>query len=235
MKLSTKFLLTLLGFGLLYSFFRLFTGQGGGGLGDFFDVIAYTSFILSAASLLILLFNIRRLKKHLDTFAFLLLGLPLTIAVVKNISERIKYNATPDLSPKYTRPVDNSLYLGDSIHIQIAIDSLIALRNRQTGGTKVQYAFVDTIIYSPKGDQVFISYVKKYEPNNLGNDLAPWFLSGNERNKIYWNLSEGKPGIPNLSGSFHDVESLKREVRKFYFNQFSFTPKDSSKENYFWR
>ena len=235
MKISTKFLLTSLGLGLLYSVYRLFTGQGGSGLGDFLDALAITSFVLSAASLLILLFNVRHLKKHIDTFVFLLLGLPLTIAIVKNVSENIKYNRTPDLSPKYTRPVDNAQYLGDSTHIQIAIDSLIAMRNRHTRGTKVKYAFIDTIIYSPKGDQVFISYVKKYEPNNLGNDLDTWFLSGNERNNIYWNLSEGKSGIPTLSGSFHNLESLKKEVRKFYFNQFSFNPKDSLKENYFWK
>ena len=235
MKLSTKLLLTLSALGLLYSFFRLFAGQGGGGLGDFFDALALTSFVVCIASLLTLLFNVRYLKRHLDTFVLFLLGLPLTISVAKNISERIKYERTPDLVPKYQRPVDNVQYTGDSTHIQIAIDSLIAMRNRQTGGTKVQYAFIDTIIYSPKGDEVFISYIKKYEPNNLGNDFDPWYLSGTERNDKYWNLIEGKPGIPTFSGSFHDIENLKKEVRKFYFNQYSFSSQDSLKENYFWK
>jgi hypothetical protein len=224
--------MTILGLGLLYAFFRLFTGTGGGGLGDFFDALGYTSIFLFLTSFFILIFNIQHYKHHVDTFIFMLLGLPMTLMATEGIIKNINYSREPDLTVKYQRPVSYEKFKGDSAHIEVAIDSLIALRNRQTGGAKVQYAFIDTIIYSQTGDRVFISYIKKYEPNDLGNDFTPSYLYGDTRNPEYWDLEEVKY---NLSGNFQDTASLKRAVRRFYFNQFSFLDKDSSKDNFFWR
>lgn len=235
MKRSTKLLLTILGLGLFYCFFKLFTGQGGGGLGDFFDALALTSLILFITALLIILVNVRQLRKHVDTFIFLLLSLPITIGITKNIFASIKYNQTPDLSPKYPRPVSLKEYFEDSSKIAVQIDSLIALQNSNTGGVKVAKAFIDTIIYSQAGKQIFISYVRKFEYNELDNDLAPAYLSADEKDSIYWHLEEGAPNAVTMSGNYHDITSLKKAVRQFYFNQYSFLNSDSLKENYFWK
>jgi hypothetical protein len=232
MKKTSKLLVTILGFGLLYAFFRLFTGTGGSGLADFFDALGYTSIFLFLASFFVLIFNIRGYRKHIDTFIFMLLGLPMTLIAAEGIIKDIHYNREPDLAIKYRRPVGSEQFKADSAHIEVAIDSLISLRNRQTGGAKVQYAFIDTIIYSQKGDKVFVSYVKKYEPNDLGNDFIPAYLYSDTRSLHYWNLEEVRY---NFSGNFQDTVNLKRAVRRFYFNQFSFLDKDSSKSNFFWR
>jgi hypothetical protein len=235
MKRTTKLLAIAATTGLLYAFFQLFTGKNGSSLGNFFDALVYVSILLFAIALIILLYNIRNFKKHVDTFIFLLLGLPLTIVAGKSTFENIRYNRNPNLTGKYSRPISVEQFKSDSIHIQIALDSLVFLRNRLNGGVKIKYAFIDTIIYSQKGDMVFITYINKYETNHLGNDLDPYYLFGFVRDVTGWDLHEGTPGSPMLSGSFHTLEELKNEVRKFYFNQFLFAEQDSAKPNYFWR
>jgi hypothetical protein len=146
----------------------------------------------------------------------------------------ILYNRTPDLTVKYPRPVNQIDFLNDSINIKLQIDSLIAKKNKDFGGPDRLYALIDTIIYSQTGDQVFVSYINKFEPNNLGNDFDPSFLSANKKNDKFWDLRECPPKAPNLGGSFHDIQTLKLEVRKYYFNQYLFADKDSNKVNYFW-
>lgn len=224
-----------MGLGLFYSFFRLFTGQGGSGLEDFLDAIALTSLALFISSLVIILINARNLKKHVDTFTFLLIGLPITIAVAKNVIEKIHYNRTPDLLHNYPRPVSSKVFLEDSSRIAIQIDSLIALKNRNIGTTKVINAFIDTIVYSQTGRQIFICYIQKFQPNVFGNDLVPGYMSADERDSIYWHLEEGTPNKVMMSGNYHDFASLKKELRRFYFNQYSFIDNDSNKSNFFWK
>lgn len=232
---TTKILASILTIGLVYSIYRLFTGEGGSGLEDFIYALIYTSVILFAVSLLILLYNIRRLKRHGDTFIFLLLGLPLTIMWTANGIERFNYNRPVDLTPKYPRPVSEQQYLKDSTTIAVQIDSLVAIRNRETGGPDVVSAFIDTLIYSQTGDKVFVPYIQAFEKNDLGNDLDPAYLFATSRDSIYWNLQEGTPNAYTFGGSFHDLISLKKAVRQFYFKGYSFVDKDSSKENYFWK
>lgn len=231
MKKSTKALIAILAFGLIYSFYKLFTGQGGSGLYDFLDALVYTSIVLFLLALCVLLFNIKGYKQHWDSVFFLLLGLPLTISAVQGAIENYHYNRNPDLSVKYMRPVTKEQYLFDSINIKIAIDSLIVLNNKEHGGADVLYATIDTIIYSQTGDKIFVAYIEKFGPNTLGNDLDPNFLVADKRENLFWHLKESRY---NMSGSFHDVESLKKEVRKFYFNKFSFLDRDILSKNYFW-
>lgn len=235
MKRSTKFLLAISGLGFLYSFIRLFSGQGGSGLEDFFDALAFTCLIIFIAALVIILFNLRHLKKHIDTFIFLLVALPMTIIISKNVVANIEYNQTPNLSPKYPRPVTSKVYLDDSSRIAVQIDSLIALKNRNSERLKIDSAFIDTIIYSQKGDKIFVSYVQKFEPNDFGNNFDPAYLHADERDSVYWHLEEGTPNAEMMSGSYPDTKSLKKELRKFYFNQYSFVDADSLKENYIWK
>src|SRR5258705_1652055 len=232
MKRSSKLLISVLIIGLLYSFFRMFTGQGGSGLYDFLDALVYSSIVLFLASLTVFLFNIKNYKQHWDTIIFLLVGIPLTITAIRGTVDQIHYNRTPDLSVKYELPVSRKQYLFDSVNIKLAIDSMIALRNREYGGPDVLYGLIDTIIYSQAGDKIFVSYMNKFEPNNLGNDLDPDYLGADKRDSIFWRLTDVRY---SLSGSYHDKESLRREVRKFYFNQFSFLDKDSTSKNYFWK
>jgi hypothetical protein len=234
MKRTTKLLIVLLTLGLIYSFYRAFTGPGGSGLYDFFDALALTSVILFISSSVILCINYRNLKNQIDTILFLLLGLPLTFILAKDSIESIHYNRTPDLSVKYSRPISKEEYMFDSTNIKIQIDSLISRKNRDYGGANILYTVIDTIIYSQDGSQVFISYATKFEPNNSGNDLDPAYLSATSKNNNFWNLEEGPPKAPNMSGSFHDMKSLKIAVRRYYFNQYLFAEKDSLKEQYFW-
>ena len=235
MKLSTKYLVAIVGFGLLYSIYKLFTGQGGSGLGDFFDGLGYTSLVLFVASLTIIVFHIRQIKKYADTFLFLLLGLPMTIMAANGLVHNINYNRSPDLTAKYPSPSSQNIFIADSLRIAVQVDSLIALRNRQTGGIKVVSAFVDTIIYSQSGKEIFVVYAQQFEPNHLGNDLDPAYLSADEKDSVYWHLQEGTPNAEQMSGSYHNIADLKKAVRKFYFNRYSFLETDSLKENYFWK
>ena len=232
MKKSTKILIAILICGIIYSFIRMFSGTGGSGLYDFFDAIIYSSIAICISALIVLIFNLRKLRKHLDTFIFLIIGLPLTILAIQSKINSIHSNRIPDLSIKYERPVSKEQYLFDSINIKTAIDSMIALRNRQYGGPDVLYGIIDTIIYSQKGDKVFVSYMKKFEPNDWGNDLDPDYFGANSRDSVFWQLTSVRY---SMSGSFHDPQSLKLAVRKFYFNKFSFLEKDSASSNYFWR
>lgn len=238
MKRSTKLLLTISGLGLTYSFYKLFTGEGGSGLSDFFDGLGYTSVILFLASLtiiLLILLHVRQLKQYADTFLFLLLGLPMTIMAVYVLLDNMNYERTPDLTAKYPRPFTESIVKADSLRIAVQVDSLIALRNRETGGTKVVAAFIDTIIYSQSGKDIFVIYAQQFEPNHLGNDLDPAYLSAHEKDSIYWHLQEGTPNAEHMSGSFHNIADFKKAVRKFYFNQYLFLDADSLQENYFWK
>ena len=234
MKRTTIFLIVLLILGLLYSFFRAFTGSGGSGLYDFFDALALTSVVLFISSLVILVINYRKIKRHFDTLLFLLIGLPLTFMAVNGTVESIHYNRKPDLAAKYPRPISYDQYFRESLNIKMQIDSLIAIKNRNYGGADIQYTVIDTIIYSQSGGQVFVSYAAKYGTNNLGNDLDAAFLSATNRTNDLWNLREGPPNAYIMSGSFHDLKSLKLTVRQFYYNQYLFTDKDSLMKNYFW-
>ena len=235
MKLSTKLLVTILGLGLLYSIYKLFTGQGGGGLGDFFYGLGYTSLILFVTSLTIIVFHIRQIKKYADTFLFLLLGLPMSIMAANGLVHNINYNRIPDFTAKYPRPFSHNIFSEDSLRIAVQVDSLIALRNRETGGIKVISAFIDTIIYSQSGKEIFVVYAQQFEPNHLGNDLDPAYLSADKKDSVYWHLQEGTPNAEQMSGSYNNIADLKKAVRKFYFNQYSFLETDSLKENYFWK
>ena len=232
MKKSTKILIAILICGVIYSFIRLFSGSGGSGLYDFFDALVYSSIAIFISALSVFILNIKKIKKHLDTFIFLLISLPLTIIAIQSKIYSIHSNRMPDLSIKYERPVDREQYLFDSANIKIAIDSMIALRNRQYGGPDVLYGVIDTIIYSQKGDKIFVSYMKKFEPNDLGNDLDPDYFGANRRDSVFWQLTSIRY---SMCGSFHDPQSLKLTVRKFYFNKFSFLDKDSASANYFWK
>ena len=235
MKPSTKFLVTISGLGLAFSIFRLFNGQGGSGLGDFIDGLVYTSLILFIASFTIIVFHIRQINKYADTFFFLILGLPMTIMSANTLAHNNNYDRTPDLTAKYPRPFSQNIFLMDSLRISGQIDSLIAIRNRETGGIKVVSAFVDTIIYSQFGKEIFVVYAQQFETNHLGNDLDPAYLSANEKDSVYWHLREGTPNAEQMGGSYHNITDLKNAVRKFYFNQYSFVESDSLKENYFWK
>jgi hypothetical protein len=229
---TVKILTTILICGLFYSFYRAFTGEGGSGLYDLLDALTYSSIALFTVSLVILVINIKDFKIHWPAFIFLLIGAPLTLDFVLGMIAEAEYNRTPNLSVKYELPVTREQYLSDSTNIQLAINSLIALSNSEYGGPDVSYGVIDTIIYSQTGDKIFVSYMKKFEPNDMGNDLDPDYLGAAKRDSVFWQLREVSH---QMSGSFHDESTLKREVRKFYFNQFSFLDKDSTEENYFWK
>lgn len=232
MTRSVKILTSILICGLVYSFYRAFTGEGGSGLGDLFDALMYSSIALFIVSFIIVVVNIKDLRNHWPTFIFLLIGFPLTLDFVLGVIAEEEYNRTPDLSVKYELPVTRAEYISDSTNIQLAINSLIALRNSEHGGPGILYGLIDTIIYSQNGDKIFVSYINKFEPNDMGNDLDPGYLGAAKRDSVFWQLREVSH---QFGGSFHDQRTLKMEVRKFYFNQFSFLDKDSTKENYFWK
>ena len=84
MKKTTKILIAILICGIIYSFIRMFSGSGGSGLYDFFDAIIYSSIVICISALIVLISNIKKLRKHLDTFVFFIIGLPLTIIAIQS-------------------------------------------------------------------------------------------------------------------------------------------------------
>jgi len=232
LKQTTKILITILICAVVYSFYRAFTGQGGSGLYDFVDAVTYSSVVIFLVPLTILIFNIKDYKKHWDTALFLVLGLPLTYSAIHWTIDRYHYNRTPDLTAKYSLPISREQYLSDSVNIKLAIDSLIVMTNSEYGGPDVTYATIDTIVYSEKGDKVFVSYMKKFERNDRGNDLDTDYLVAGSRDSVFWRLTRPRY---SCGGSYHNIKTLKLEVRKCYFNQFTFLDSDSTAENYFWK
>lgn len=168
---------------------------------------------------------------YINSVIFILTG----FLIVPGLVAVIYDDRQPDLTIKYPRPVSKTVFLKDSLNAELAIDCLIVLNNRLYGGTDVSYGILDTIIYSPSGNEIFIIYANKYEPNDLGNDLDPAYFSADKRGKNNeWELEPGTKRT-QLSGSYHDMKELKESVRKFYFNNYKFKPSDSLEENYFWK
>ena len=231
MRQTTKFLLSLLVLGIIYSLIKLFTGKNGIGLTDSIDGIVLTSVLLFFCALIILIYNHKILKTEVTALVFLIISFPLTFLFLKGVLVNIESNKNPDLKAKYSRPVSSKQFIKDSLNIQNAITSLVKLRNEQTGGIKVEYAIIDTIIYSPKADKIWVSYIKKFEPNDYGNNFDTYTLQAEKRNVDIWELTESG----GLIGSYESIENLKYQVRKYYFNTYSFDPKESKKENYFWK
>lgn len=130
MKLSSKILFSLLGFGILYSMYRALSGEGGSGLYDFVDAMAYTSMVVSVSSVVVLCFNLKNYKKHLDTFILFLLGLPLTIIAVMGFTQDMYLDRDPDLTPKYRLHFSQEQLKKESMIIKVQIDSLVAAKNR---------------------------------------------------------------------------------------------------------
>jgi len=231
MRQSTKILLLILVSGIFFSVLQLFIGKNGSGLGNSIDGIVITSVLVFFCALIILIYNYKKLKTEISAIIFLIISLPLTFLFLKGTLLKIESNRTPDLKAKYIRPVSSKQFIKDSLNIQNAINSLVKLRNEQTGGIKVEYAIIDTIIYSPKADKIWVSYIKKFEPNDYGNNYDTYTLEAEKRNIDGWELTEGS----GLSGSYGNIENLKYQVRKYYFNKYSFDPKNSKEENYFWK
>ena len=235
MKNTNKFLLTILGLGILISIGKLNSGEGGSGLEGFAYALIGTSFVLFFTSLVILIFNIRHIRSHKDTFLFLLLGLPFTLDTSKKFVERTYYNRTPDLSPKYNRPLSYNCYLKDSLQISAQIDSIVSLRNNKKSDAKIVSTNIDTIIYSQTGKELFVVYVEQLSSNELSNYYEPAYLFAKEKDSYKWYLEESVPNGEYMNSSFQNIADLKKEVRRFYFNKFSFKEKDSVKDNYFWK
>ena len=234
MRNTTILLLTILGLGILISIGKLNSGNGGSGLDGFVFTLSWTSITLFITSLVILLKNVRQIRSHKVTFLFLLLGLPFTIEVSINFVESIYYNRTPDLIPKYKRPISCSFYLKDSSQITAHLNSIVSIKNKRNINTIVISTFIDTIMYSQTGKEIFVVYIKQLSSNELSNYYEPAYLSSKEKDSIGWHLEESVPNDEYMNSSFQNVDDLKKEVRKFYFNQFSFKEKDSLKYNYFW-
>jgi hypothetical protein len=231
MKKSTKLLLAIFGLGIVYTLYKTLSGHGGSGLYDGLDAISNSSIVLFTSALIILLYNIKRLKSQGATLLFLLIGLPLTIIAVSEMVEKIHYNRTPDLSPIYPRPIGQDAYKFDSLNIQSAVDSWVNLMNMNQRDIKLKKAYIDTIIYSESGDKVFVPFYMEYEKNSQGRRFVTSAFFANEKDSAYWKLEEARY---LLSVDFRDSIILKKEVRKFYFNQFKFAEKDSLDIDYFW-
>lgn len=156
--------------------------------------------------------------------------------ILPRLISEIYDNRQPNLTVKYPRPVSKNTFLKDSIYAKLAIDCLVVLNNRLYGGTDISYGILDTIIYSPSGNEILIIYANKFEPNDLENDLDPAYFSSNKRSKSNnWELETGLHNRTHFGGSYHTMEELKKSVRKFYFNEYKFKQSDSLEENYFWR
>lgn len=236
MKTSTKILILIILLGLLYCVFSIINDQGGSSFYDVWAGIAYTSIFIFTTALITILINRRNLKYHLDTFIFLILGLPLTIGAIIGILGNLYNNREPDLTIKYPRPVNQNVFFKDSLNVKVAIDSFVVLRNRLYGGPKIKYGILDTIIYSPLGNEIFIVYAHNYENNDLGNEFGPNYFSATKRgDNGDWELKSRLNNKTHLGGSYGSMEELKKSVRKFYFNEYKFKPTDSLEENYFWK
>jgi len=235
MKRSTKILGIIFILGLVIALIRSANSQGGGGLEDLLETLGYTTIVLFILSLIILIVNLNNLKHHFDTILVLILTFPMIYSVINNFFEERQNNRIPDLTIKYRRPVSEEQYKIDSIKLKIRIDSIIARKNRSTGGSKVLFTQIDTIIYSQSGDQFFVIYASKFETNDWGNDLNPEYLSGYTDDTLFLNLEKAPPRGAAMSASYHDFLSLKMDVRKYYFNRYKFEEKDSLLENYIWR
>jgi len=217
--------------GVVYSFYKLFSGHGGSGLYDFVDAITYSSVVLFFASAAVLLTRIGQLKDQHGAILFLLIGLPLTITLANQEIENYRYDLPPDLTPPYSRPVSDREYLDDSRGVRIALDSFVVTLKRDEGRGEIQSAYVDTIVYSQTGDQIFVLFVLKMSYGR-GTKLTSSAFYSDQRYETQWLLREASF---RYSGDATDSSDLRTELRKFYFNQFRFADQDSLCDNFFWK
>ncbi|WP_316787006.1 hypothetical protein [Pedobacter frigiditerrae] len=169
---------------------------------------------------------------YINLIIFILTG----VLIVPPLVTEIYDDRQPDLTVKYPRPVSKTVFFKDSLNAELAIDCLVLLYNRTSGLTDISHGIIDTIIYSPAGNEIFIIYAKKFNPNNLGNNLDLAYLSADKRGKNNeWELEPRLHYRTQLSGSYQTMQELKSSVRKFYFNEYKFKPTDSLEENYFWK
>lgn len=232
MKTNLKILLSILIIGGAYSFLQLFHGHGGEELDNFANGLLYTSLIVELISLTLLLIHIKRLKKNLEILIFVFIGFPFTVQFCYDKINNFYENRTPDLSTKYLRPISHEQFQIDSLNAKQAIDSLISMKNRLYK-PKITDAFIDTIIYSPKGDKILVIYIMKYEPSDVyQNNLASSSLFADTKDNISWNFTT--TSFSDISYC-SDIKTLKAEIRKVFFNHYLFAEKDSLKKNYFWK
>jgi len=231
MKKTTKLLFIISGLGIVYTLYKTLTGHGGSGLYAGIEAISNSSIVIFIVSLGILLYNVKTLKSQGETLIFLLIGLPLTLLSISEIVVNINSNKTPELSPRYPRPIEQFEYKQDSLNIQLAVDSWVKLKNMNQKNIKFSKAYIDTIIYSETGDKVFVPFYMKYDNNQNGKRFVTSAFFANKKDSIYWKLEQAKY---RLSADFYDSLFLKQEVRKFYFNKFKFASKDRLSEDYFW-
>jgi hypothetical protein len=187
---STRILSIILVLGIVYSFYRAFSGQGGSGLYDFFDALSYSSIALSVVAAILIVINFRDLKNHWPAIIFFLIGLPLTLTSIFDVIGEIEYNRAPDLSAKYDLPVTKEQFRFDSALVKAAIESRVQIKNDTYGGPDIIKVEIDTIIYSQKGDKIFVSFIEWVESNERRNELMPDFLGATKRDSLFWQLRE---------------------------------------------
>lgn len=227
MKTSLKILLPILILGAILTFLQLFHGHGGEEFDNFVNGLTYTSIIIELVSLILLLVHIKRLKENLEILIFVFIGLPFTVQFCYDKINKSYENRTPDLTPKYYRPIDQNQFQIDSLNADKALDSLVSMKNR-LHNSQITDAFIDTIIYSPKGDKILVVYIMNFDLS----DLASSSFLADEKDSISWNFETSNVADITYCS---DISSLKLEIRKSLFNHYVFADKDSLKDNYFWK
>ena len=172
----------------------------------------------------------------------LLAGAVLIAMAINEGLQYYQYNKTPDLTKRYPRPIDDKTYKSDSVFIRATLDSLAAKSNRiflenpdlhmpgLTDSAKVDN-ILDTIIYSPKGDQVLVTYMQKCIPSEESGEYFACMLRARVRKEDAWALED----YGGVTGRSFDSAALRKDIRKYFFNQYSFVDEDSLEENYFWK
>lgn len=236
MELSVKILLFIVGATLFGVIISPFIAPPGGAYADY---AAYFIIIGSISLFLASLFFIIIHRLHSDSlvsFIFpvfmLLLSLPFTIRKMVIRYNQYQFNRPPDLTPRYERPVDSERFLKDSIRVLNHIEKNVQRQNDRSGGPYILDVKIDTIIYSERGDKIFIAYAEFFEPNDWGNDVDVAYLIGESKEYGNWNL---KTPVVNIGGSYSSFEELKTQVRKILFHNFVFGEENQKSKKYFWR
>lgn len=225
MKRSTQILGIIFLLGIVYTAFEIFSASDGASA--YYDgsaALTISSIILFISSIVIAVIYIRKIKDHLGIIVFLLFGTPLTISGITNLIDNLHSNRDPDLTVRYELPVTREELYRDSIQIVNEIDSIVAHQDE----SKILGASIDTMIYSQKGDKIFVSYIKTVQ-SEWGNYYEPGYLVANKYVHNNWHWTDCRYVI---DGDYNDPNDLKLDIRKHYFNNFTLV--DSLADNYFW-
>ncbi len=183
-KYGIKTLYGIIGIGIILCLIHLANDKGGSAFGNIIETLGFTSLVLFFATLILLIFNFKENIRKTNIWILLIISLPLSFQIVKNIGNEYYLKIIETTTPKeytYSSEVNYETYKKDKVKLEKLIDSLLRVKIierpselalRYFNGKsyndsierdwaidlpiKIQYkkSIIDTLFYSENGKEI---------------------------------------------------------------------------------